>query len=438
MGDPKKTRAVEAESIIADLTDLEEPTPPMGVPQIITDFDAPLSAPGPVMAQRLTVTAPALLLVVDDEIRRGLQTAVRLMEHGYTCRVVRFDEAQKALHVQSFEVIWMEFDLGKARQGAQEVLGSIADLPSVRIISSPTEMSSGSLAHVLLKPWLTEAAVQTIENARQKRVRPLGTTPKTRGKTREPETWEVLSEKAVRARIGSPSASGYSPARIRKASYEGTLDLEAQANALLDGVMYDVHLSLSDGRASVFQGRAHKNAQSWWVKLSFESAEMPIFLRWLEESADTEVPRSEPVRLVPHELASRGPSSALSHLGTEGRSERTAGRNEPNRSVSSLWQKAAQDLDDDGLQQHFIQTCVRAKQLEFAVRCYRGLKEASPDDPRPQKYLQQVGTIIGFYALKQDQVSLGEDEGLSSTIRFALGTFILAAVILFVLSQTLS
>ena len=61
------------------------------------------------------------------------------------------------------------------------------------------------------------------------------------------------------------------------------------------------------------------------------------------------------------------------------------------------------------------------------MRSYRELKEADPNDARVAKYLNQVGTILGFYAFKKD-VDVSEP-AMSTGIKWMLAVFVFVGVV---------
>ncbi|MBI4820355.1 MAG: PilZ domain-containing protein [Deltaproteobacteria bacterium] len=68
--------------------------------------------------------------------------------------------------------------------------------------------------------------------------------------------------------------------------------------------------------------------------------------------------------------------------------------------LNRAWAAAKADLDNKLLHQEFLNQCVSLKKIDYALECYRKLQTEYPDDARIKKYLQNVGTVLGFYALK--------------------------------------
>ncbi|MGF1509439.1 MAG: hypothetical protein ACFB9M_08050 [Myxococcota bacterium] len=89
---------------------------------------------------------------------------------------------------------------------------------------------------------------------------------------------------------------------------------------------------------------------------------------------------------------------------------------------------AAQNLDDHEEQQRFIQACIRQDALRFAIRTYRALHDAAPDDPRPKHYMKKVGSLLGAYS---GPMNRAPSEGMSPRLKgmlvavLGLGVFML-------------
>ena len=58
------------------------------------------------------------------------------------------------------------------------------------------------------------------------------------------------------------------------------------------------------------------------------------------------------------------------------------------------WTKAENNLEEDLLQQRFIQTCLHQGKLEFALERYRALHLKWPDCPQASIYLDQIADMI--------------------------------------------
>lgn len=462
--------------------DKDGPAPsPQGASELFEDetrrfdpaaFDAPLEAPAvrtPVVA--VAVVLPAAVLVVDADRRRGAQTAAKLMEHGYTCAVVVPSEVAAVVGRQTFDVLLLEVEVGQAETAfdrARVFSGPI-------VVSSPAAIATGpEVALLLLKPWLTEQMVQALEEARRRRgpdalapptiealahdllegetvaepdaaappafaTPPSPSAPPEQGvAARVPssadgpgpethsvplglDTWDAFRNKVVRARIADRQGEGFTPARIRAARADGFLDVECRRRFEAKGTAVEVELVLADSRRASFEARvSNESEDGMTIALSVQPADVPFFHMWLAECGDVSL-RSEPAKIAWTESK---PAPEPDKAGAAATS----------LEVDRLWAEASANLDDDAAQQRFIQRCLKSGQIELAVRRYRGLKEASPDDERAQKYLQQVGTILGFYALKQTN-EVDNETGMSWRLKLVLGLFVLSTVILFVLSR---
>ncbi len=407
-------------------------------------LDAPLDAALPPEGEP-PVRLPATVLIVDEDRRRGARTAARLMEHGYTCRVVPPAELASAASAQRFDAALVELG-GAGRDPEDEVLAA-------RVVGGPVVVSvpegarrPSSADAILDKPWLTAQAVLAIETVRSEPLTALdGPTvaatappspaptvehgpptpiiehspPRTVAPTaEEPEGWERFDRRVVRARLFELDGERFTPGRIVRCSDEGAMEVATRSPWPAEARL-TVELALVTGHRQVFPGVVTSSKVGLvQVALGLGAHDVPFFHAWMEEVAGS--PPSEPVRLrreegegprpdeVPHPRAAPGPVAPAS--------------------LEALWTEARSALDDDEKQQRFIQGCLAEDQIELAVRRYRGLKEANPDDPRPQRYLSQVGTILGFYALRQAQADPLGAAGGKSALKLALGAFVVTAV----------
>lgn len=71
-------------------------------------------------------------------------------------------------------------------------------------------------------------------------------------------------------------------------------------------------------------------------------------------------------------------------------------------SLSQAWNRVLRHIEDDAVHQAFIQKCLSATRLDYALEQYRRLQTERPDDDRVTKYLTQVGTILNFQAFSRD------------------------------------
>lgn len=71
-------------------------------------------------------------------------------------------------------------------------------------------------------------------------------------------------------------------------------------------------------------------------------------------------------------------------------------------SLSQAWNRVLRHIEDDAVHQAFIQKCLSATRLDYALEQYRRLQTEQPDDERVTRYLTQVGTILNFQAFSRD------------------------------------
>lgn len=402
-------------------------------------LEAPLEAPAPeATVSGLVINLPAAVLVVDRDRRRGAQTAARLMEHGYTCRVVAPADAAGTLSSQSFEAVLLEASDWHGPDQLRRTLAALSEQVPAIVVSTPAAVEVPSNVALLLKPWFADQAVRAVEQSRETSRRSSASATldvaehghgfSDTGNVEDAVPWESFLEKVVRARIADV-VGGFAPARVRGADYDGIVAIECR-RPLLPGDRYVVGLSLADGRRADFGCEVRSPvAGDTLIAVEVESTDTPFFHAWVEESADPLVNRVEPVLFVPQARAEADRPQRPSQ--TPDKASPAAATSASSAELDGHWEQAKARLDDEEAQQRFIQACVRMGELEMAVGRYRALKEGPPGDPRAERYLAQVGTILGFYALQQSGAELN-DAGLSSRLKLMLGLFILAAIILLV------
>ncbi|MBX2813312.1 MAG: hypothetical protein KTR25_15970 [Myxococcales bacterium] len=88
------------------------------------------------------------------------------------------------------------------------------------------------------------------------------------------------------------------------------------------------------------------------------------------------------------------PSIRIEVTGQPEKTPETVGALEPDE-LESAWSLVLDNVDDDEVHQSFIHTCMRAQNIEFAVARYR--KQSDQGQRFAEKYLEQLGTILGFY-----------------------------------------
>ena len=70
--------------------------------------------------------------------------------------------------------------------------------------------------------------------------------------------------------------------------------------------------------------------------------------------------------------------------------------------LSQSWNRVLRHLEDETVHQAFIQKCLSASRLDYALEQYRKLQAERPDDEKVTRYLTQVGTILNFQAFGRD------------------------------------
>lgn len=98
-------------------------------------------------------------------------------------------------------------------------------------------------------------------------------------------------------------------------------------------------------------------------------------------------------------------------------------------SPTALWAEVIQDPNDERVHECFLQACVETQSLGFALRHYQQLVKDHAEAEVPKRYLERVGVIIGFYALRPQGHNL-DRSGLARGPRLFLLVFILASILL--------
>lgn len=413
------------------------------------DLEAPLDAPPPPDPEAtLRIRLPADVLVVDRDRGRAERVASRLAAFGYGCRIAPPSEIEAAS--AGMDAVVLEFGWG-----APELdLSVLARIDAAVIVSTAKPLELG-LEHVraLGKPWLTEDLVQAIEGARAGQNREMDDAPTLTAEADEgPDTMAdptpeaipappdlawirpsapkspsvgaadprqrvTLDARVVRARFADASGEGFTPGRVRAATYDGILEIEVRRPPSR-GTEWTVELALSDQSKSVFSARVREvREQGLVLVLAVDAADVPFVDAWVEAAASVDGGRIPPVSIHPQPEVTtpsveRAPAPAAAD-------------------VEAAWASASGALDDDALQQAFIQACLEHGALELAVRRYRELKEAG--DARAERYLVQVGTILGFYAMPKAERE--EGRSISGVMKFALGAFLLASLVLGIMAS---
>ena len=438
-----------------DASTLQAPLP-VGV----STRDLQMARPRPNVAPP-SVRLPCSVLVIDEDRRAGAQIAARLMEVGYTCRVTQLAHVDAVLAQQNFDVALvdvpadeMQRNQGTARIEQMGAWHGPVVLTATGVLPMVEQPMPAQVKAVLSKPLLPNELVRTLEAARSEpenqsepTAMPTGLSPGPAGGIAGlaapalPEspvgggsTTELAAEPSATPTMGAPMVDDAHPndtlhpipgalrvlltradgrlvrGTVARASYGGRLQLDVRETQIENSVI-DVEVILMDGRRSEIPGRASSSAAGVQITLELDPGDVVHFGRFLDEARDASLPAAEVLR------ARERPSVAEISTGN----------------LDELWMSVQERLDDDAAQQAFIQACLRAQQMDFAIRCYRGLKEERPDDKRVAKYLGQVGTIVGFYALRKQTAGQNEAPLMSTPLKFVLALFLLAAFILIAL-----
>lgn len=184
------------------------------------------------------------------------------------------------------------------------------------------------------------------------------------------------------------------------------------------GTLVNVELIVVDGQRAELGGNVGRSGEGQiLIDLEVPAAQASLLKRFIAEAQDANQPSIEQVRIRERAESEVAPVDFVD-----------------DETLATLFDVAATRLDDDEQQQIFIQACIKAQRLQFAVQCYRELKKDNPDDERVARYLNQVGTILGFYAFRKADGDKSE-EGMPKTMKWALGAFIFAALVMWVIVE---
>lgn len=101
-------------------------------------------------------------------------------------------------------------------------------------------------------------------------------------------------------------------------------------------------------------------------------------------------------------------------------------------SLSQSWNRVLRHIEDDAVHQAFIQKCLSATRLDYALEQYRRLQTERPDDDRVTKYLTQVGTILNFQAFSRDDQAKGPRKRSPFALKL-VGIFFLGILALWII-----
>ncbi len=387
----------------------------------------PRPAPPRVPTSAIDVRLPCSVLVVDEDLRAGAQIAARLMEVGYTCRVTDLPGVPAVLAQQTFDVALIDVpsdemarDQGLARAAQMAPWTGPIVLTADIVLPADDRPMPPQVRAVISKPLVPGELIRTLESARFDL-----------DEVDHDEDYglTVVTEEVDPAPVdgGDPSAAVHEiPGGVRvlltradgrvvrgvahRAAYGGQLELDVRDAPALDATV-DVEVILMDGRRSEMPAKIDSHPQGLVLRLDLDPGDVVHFGRYLDEARDPSLPPAEPLR-----ARERAPLDTGSD------------------NLEQMWLAVRERLDDDSIQQAFIQACLRHQQMDFAIRCYRRLKEERPGDERVARYLQQAGTIISFYALRKDTTAADQGPSMSLGLKIALGLFMTAALIIAVLA----
>lgn len=361
---------------------------------------------------------PCSLLVAAPEQRTASKRASALMEQGYMCRVVSTEGLTVAAAEQPYDAIVIELPAAVAqRDGGTSVIGTLGAVSAPVIVTCQIKRSPVSVesrAHVaawLEEPFEPNALVVAIEEAREM------TAEREDALHDAADGMFDLSVNLVRTQI--VSEEGVSRGRVRAMSYAGKLTVDMREGLPVGTRLTARFRTVEDRREAECPGQVvDTRGSTSTIKLEIPETATETIRVFVDEARNVTTPTVEQVVIrarVPQTAPAPSTAALMEH-----------------------WLRVKDDLDDDKAQQAFIKSCLETKQIEFAVRCYRELKEVNPEDERIQKYLNQVGTILGFYAFRKDPAAAQDSGKMPMILKVGLGLFITLALTLWVLVELLA
>ncbi|MEL6187968.1 MAG: hypothetical protein AAFU79_25375 [Myxococcota bacterium] len=103
----------------------------------------------------------------------------------------------------------------------------------------------------------------------------------------------------------------------------------------------------------------------------------------------------------------QAPRLRLEVVPTEARANSDTSEESSRDEIVEAWSAVLSDPEDEETNQEFIHTCMRAQNLEYAVDRYR--EQQAAGSSHAEKYLDQIGTILGFYNMPQNDIPLSAD-----------------------------
>jgi hypothetical protein len=501
-------------------------------------------------AAAVRVNLPCNLLIVDQDLRAGSQLAAKLIELGYTCRVVGDGLVEAALAQQRYDAAIIEVPAEEASHDrGLSRLGKLATYSGPIVLTSAALLPLGSygpphrVRASLQRPFFTESLVAAIEDVRAqpslstppakavapaafptappppplKPVRSVSPAPKTPPISELPRPLKLPTSPPVAVKVptipptaappqksraaspstrppqGAPSPKTGAPkpiavpgptpmakgdgivgiplateppsappssepagdqdtgpifppgpeqaalheldvnvvravliedqranarGRVRAMSMSGRMLVEAK-EPFDEGTQVAVELTTTFGlRAELLGQVVGATDTEMGIELKIPADQQKAVRRFLDEARDVTQPTIEQVRI----------KAQATVVPLE---EKPA----DDAALDLRWREVKDHLEDDARQQRFIQECLKAQRLEFAVQCYRALKAERPEDPTAAKYLQQVGTILSFYAFRKQAVE--PEKGMSRGLKVTLVAFVIAALMITVIVEML-
>lgn len=438
--EPAESSPSQAAAVNAQILPSPAPTgrsSPAGTPEAepvraLTPF-ADLAVPAAPPPPRLERTAR--ILVVSDDISEAAAVRHMLQQLGAEAREVSLASLADA---QGFgwDLLWLCIDGHEAsRDGGLSRVRKTSAVPVPMILMAPMPLAppSPEVRACVEAPPLPEEAAEAIgavlwpDPTRT----PASELP-TQGLPRVADSVQTQALPAsapptafdavmVRA-VVQHGPDDRSRGRIRSASPDGTVQVDLK-RPLPPATAVSVQFPGAGPAVGALQGRVRRGRQGRVeLDLTVPDAARGPWIRHLERLADPAQAPAEPV------VIDAAPAGVGSHAD---------GETSTPEELLELWNEARDRLDDDALQQRFIQACLRSQQLELAIRCYRQMKEADPTNERAARYLNQVGTILGFYAFRT-QAAEPDEMGLPKSVKLALGLFVGAAIFLGVIALIVS
>lgn len=408
----------------------------------------------PAAAPRIEVALPANVLIIDDDTRAASAVAAKLLEHGYGCKIARSDGASLALSREHFDAVVIEIPPEEARKSlGKERLGVLADFHGPAIVTSAAVLrldllrATPQVRAVLTKPYFVEVLVQSIEAARvpfstdlsaperrsaplePKRAAPVATAaspvpaapsssppgpalvPIERRSARRHE----LDVNVVRVVISGPGVQTVR-GRVRNLSNNGGMLIDTSIRLPLKTPV-TAELTLFDGRMMIFSGRVVRTmSNDLAIRFDVDDTQHAFLDLYIAEARAPNQRAIQPLRVSMRE---------------QGTTEDII----DDMMLMKRWLEVSERIEDDDIQQRFIQDCLKAERIEFAVARYRELKLQRPEDERVAKYLQQIGTILSFYAFQKKDPAQKERPKIPASLKIVIGIFILAGIALGLILQ---